>query len=117
MTSDHRDTFVNNETPHYSGILVIVLRAIINIAIILLVLAAFGNPTQSHHVLFHYAPLFSRLLGSSSLWQYREQTRRQQQRERYKTNGLMSKNNNSARFARAVYMLVHFCTVLCKTTT
>ena len=33
------------------------------------------------------------------------------------TIGLMSKNNNTARFARAFHMLVHFCPVLCKTTT
>ena len=45
------------------------------------------------------------------------QRQRQRERERHKTIGLMSKNNNSARFARAFYMLVHFFTVLCKTRT
>ena len=39
---------------------------------------------------------------------------RRRQRERHKTMGLISKNNRSA---RAVYILVHFFAVLCKTTT
>ena len=44
----------------------------------------------------------------------RELRRRQRQRKRHKTIGLMSKNNPSA---RAFYILVHFFAVLCKTTT
>ena len=40
--------------------------------------------------------------------------RRQRQRERHKTTGLMSENNASA---HAFYILVHFFAVPCKTTT
>ena len=38
--------------------------------------------------------------------------RRRRQRRRYKTIGLVSKNNGSARSARAFYILVHFFAVI-----
>ena len=38
--------------------------------------------------------------------------RRRRQRRRYKTLGLVSKNNGSARSARAFYILVHFFAVI-----
>ena len=38
--------------------------------------------------------------------------RRRRQRRRYKKIGLMSKNNGSARSARAFYILVHFSAVI-----
>ena len=38
--------------------------------------------------------------------------RRRQQRRRYKTIGLVGKNNGSARSARAFYILVHFFAVI-----
>ena len=38
--------------------------------------------------------------------------RRRRQRRRYKTMGLVRKNNGSARSARAFYILVHFFAVI-----
>ena len=46
-----------------------------------------------------------------------KQGQRKQLRKCCKTIALMSKNNSSARFARAVYVLIHFIAVLYKQTT
>ena len=46
-----------------------------------------------------------RPLQTNSLPEFKQERR---QRQRYETIGLMSKNNSSARNARAFYMLVNF---------